>query len=256
MNYALYGGKHQLVFMPSAHRYKLGGQFKPGVTTILGILGKDHLIQWSANMASELWRDTYIDGEDREALHQLAKRAWSSKRDSSADTGTKVHEFISAALSGREVPEVSRDMVPSLKAFDKWFDKVKPKILASEQPVYSESMDYCGMYDLRYKTQDGTTVIADFKTGEPQKEFNEHTKRYSGRTRAYPEAFMQVAAYDLAFAEEHKTQAHVYEVVYITKSGKLYDFTTSDKDRYKQAWRSLVGVYKPLQELKRNKDWS
>ena len=46
-----------LKFYDASHRYKLDGEWVPGVTTILGVLNKPALTKWAASQVAEYVAD-------------------------------------------------------------------------------------------------------------------------------------------------------------------------------------------------------
>ena len=93
MIYDLYKGKYELEFSPAAHRYKVNGVYKEGVTSIINkVVSKDHLISWSANMAAQSFYDAIksangvLLGDELENALEGAKKAHTAKKNKGADT--------------------------------------------------------------------------------------------------------------------------------------------------------------------------
>lgn len=180
--------KRGLVFYPSSHRYKLDGEWVPGVTTILGVLNKPALPKWAAGSVAE-----YV-ADNREAIEHLyaagrgpmvaalKETPW-QKRDDAASRGTTFHEFAERILRGEEVdvPDEQVGLVESALAFMEDYE-IEP--LAIEAACASREHRYAGTVDLFADSKIGRAVW-DWKSGK----------------RIYPEYAFQLNAY--AFAEFH-----------------------------------------------------
>lgn len=164
-----------LVFYEKSHRYRLDGQWVPGVTTILGVLDKPGLRKWAASSVAE-----YV-ADHREAVEHLYEAGrgpmigalketpW-QKRDDAADRGTKLHDHAERLLRGEEV-DVSDDLAPvvenALRFLDDW--KIEPLLI--EAAVGSREHQYAGKLDLaaRYVhpiTGRSGIGIFDWKSGK------------------------------------------------------------------------------------------
>ena len=112
-------------FDEATHSYLLDGRPLTGVTTVLGVIAKPALIQWSANLAAaEAFKTGTVEGLkaaieaydkiDTEAARELDKLfpAWKAARTThnkrktaAADIGTKAHkwieEYVKAAIANR-----------------------------------------------------------------------------------------------------------------------------------------------------------
>lgn len=238
----LYNGKYNLEFNERSHRYKVNGEYKTGVTTILSILGKDGLIQWAANMA--------VAAMQAGAPPEEARKAHIRKRDKSADTGTRVHKWIEKHLQG-VATSVSEDMKPSVEAFLKWEQENNIHYLHSEKVLYSEKYDYCGTADVMFELN-GKTYMADFKTSDTDKEWK---KFYTGRVRARNEHLLQCALYDQAYTEEYGKGFDAYMVIYLTKDGRLHTFEATNTEQLKEAAISVVRTYQLTKQVDFKNEW-
>jgi hypothetical protein len=243
----LYNGKYKCEFSEAAHRYKINGVFKQGVTGALKLLSKEGLIQWAANIAAETAYKLAQQGVPMHEAIKEAKYAHVRKRDKSADTGKKVHKWIEEHLQGQD-GMISQDMQPSVIAFLAWEEENKPEYVHSEKVVYSETYDYCGTFDLMLKLN-GKTYMADIKTSDTDKQWDHKLKRYTGQVRARTEHFLQCAAYDQAYSEEFGLSCDAYLVIYVTKDGKLFTFERSDTDFLKETWLSVYKTFLLTKQL-------
>ncbi len=261
MIYNLYNGEVTMEFNPNSHRYKVDGEYKQGVTTVLNsVTSKDGLIDWAARLASNtfysdldrlLTKNGNISQQDLEDCLEVAKRAHTAKKDKGGDTGTQTHalieDYIGAKLTNQTPPELRSDNTQinnCLQAFKKWDEEYKPKYLKSEQPLYSRLLDYCGTADCIAEIGGKLTMI-DFKTANPDINYR------SGVAHAYPKDFLQCAAYDQAHYEEHKVRCEQYMLVYITKTKDLYVFINEDTETSLQAWKSALILSRHYLELKK-----
>lgn len=248
----LYGGKVLLKFSPKVHRYTVsrdGGvswNSTQGVTTILGkVISKDGLMQWAANMAVE----AMLAGEDP----KLAKKAHTKKKDAGADIGTLVHNAIEANIgslieTGTPMAQAFTQKEASLAytAWLDWQDKYKPVFQSCERKVYSVAYNYSGTCDA-VAIINGKRYLIDWKTANPQIEFK--NGKYTGKMHAYPEHFIQVAAYHSAIEEETGESFDGHLIVYVTKTGKFFPFYNFDTAENITAWRGGLYLSRRLSAL-------
>jgi len=251
MKVTTHGGKHTVEFTEGNHRYKVDGEYKKGVTTILGILDKPGLVQWASNKACDWIRLNSIsvetsNGTSPDAYHvteedlKEAKYAHRTLKDNSAEIGKRVHKWIEEHISGNDT-EIDDDMKISVESFLKWESEHDIEYLHSERITYSEETDICGTTD-SVIILDGVRTILDFKTGHPDKEYNPSKKSYSGRVRGYTTVYMQDALYDIAIAEEDKLFADQYAVLYLPTDGGAFMFKTEEgeTEHYRKMAKLLV----------------
>lgn len=180
-----------LKFYPSSHRYKLDGEWVPGVTTILGVVDKPGLKRWAATTVAE-----YV-ADNREAVEHLyhagrgpmvaaLKEVPWQKRDDAATRGTTFHDFAERILRGEEVdvPDEQVGMVEAALAFMEDY-KIEPLLL--EACVGSRQHRYAGKLDMIADSILGRGIF-DWKSSK----------------RIYASTAFQNAAY--AFAEFHGEQ--------------------------------------------------
>ena len=158
-----------LKFYEKSHRYRLDGEWVPGVTTILGVLNKPALPRWAATSVAE-----YV-ADNREAVEHLyaagrgpmvgalKETPW-QKRDDAADRGTKFHEYAERILLGEEV-DVPEDQVPLVENALRFMDEYQVEPILTEYRVGSREHKYAGSGDLIANTRLGVAV-ADWKTSK------------------------------------------------------------------------------------------
>lgn len=174
-----------LVFYPKSHRYKLDGQWVPGVTTLIKEgLPAPALMYWSARSVAEYVADNADDVDalrrmGRGPMVQALKEVPWQKRDDAGERGTEVHALAEKLVAGEEVevPELLAGYVDSCVAFlDEW----QPKPLVVERPLGNRSHWWAGTGDLFAELPDGSTVLFDHKTA---------------RSGIWPETAFQLNAY-------------------------------------------------------------
>lgn len=210
----------ELAFDEKKHAYTWGGQLVPGVTSILRVIDKPALIQWSANMASDHFLAQIKAGRtDHAVIHKESKTAHRKKSDAAKDIGHEVHAYAEAYFKKLPLPELTSDEAKrGVEAFHKWLGAHSIEILASERRCFSKEHYYAGTCDFVAKI-DGVMAVGDIKTS-------------SG---IYPEMKMQTAAYQHALQEEKQIEFPVRWIVrFDKKTGEFeakdfYDFNLDFK---------------------------
>lgn len=142
-----------LKFYPASHRYKLDGEWVPGVTTIIGVLDKPAIPKWAAGEVAAFVADqpSLVDLMNekggREPVIQFLKNLPWQKRDTAGARGTKFHDFAERILLGEsvEVPPEQVGMVESALAFmDDWH--IEPVLI--EAAVASREHRWAGKLDI------------------------------------------------------------------------------------------------------------
>lgn len=268
----LYGGEVELLFNPNTrNRYLVntnGESFSPvGVTTVLNkVLAKEALMLWPMNMATGWLRDNCLDKVLTEAHIDEARKAYVKKSDKGKDVGSEVHEAIELQLKEclphAHYDGLSPEAKKAVDAMADWIYEVKPKVLATEQIVYSREHNYCGTFDALLEI-DGKVVLCDVKTTNASQ---------SAPLGIYPENFLQLGAYSLAYKQElwgdtDQRNRHTVPgqpddllVVNASKTGKLSTLRASELGLSVQsceaAWLGVLNTYKFLEPIKKQiKEW-
>jgi len=167
-----------------------------GVTSILSkTLSKD-LMQWAVDCSIDYLRDKLPIITEKELGE--ASKAYITKRDFGATTGSSAHELVELFLKEdtvkleKALKTASKEAVNAFNAFKEWFEKVHPVVLGVEEVIYSQSLEYAGTYDALLCIK-GKNYICDFKTTNISK------KAPQG---IYPENFLQLGAYAAAHIEQ------------------------------------------------------
>lgn len=237
-------------FEESSHRYYLGDESLPGVTTVLGTLAKPALIQWAANEAvkhfKELMLAQTINGEvlteaDYHVIGEEARTAHTKKRDKAASQGTDVHAVIEAIIKiaigagGKVIQSLTSD-VPQVQKFIDWAVANDVTFHESEKKLYSAKHKFAGTCDF-VCTIDGKKMIGDIKT----------SNGFYGM-----EGVLQCSAYRLMI-EEMGDSGYVGSV--LIRLGKdnsfeeLYRYDETGED--KETFLALLKVYKETNKFKK-----
>lgn len=256
-----YQGRAFISFHPGKHYYTVSVPgvvqrlYQPGVTSIIGMKDKSApLMKWAVKMMNERVKELVAtapgDSVTKEMLTILLDTAEESYRDvkqEAADIGSLVHRVLEQALLGKFdasmlplkadallAPNLTPEMVDqandAIKAGLRFFKKHDIEVIATEQPRWSPTWGYIGTGDLIAKV-DGSRDGLDFKSSK----------------KIYPENHLQLAAYQMAWEEEHPDQPlERRHVVRVGKDGKLMhdvrDRTTLADDFL--CFRALAAVWR------------
>ena len=160
------GPTRGLRFYPASHRYRLDGEWVPGVTAIIGVLDKSGpLSKWAAATVAEFVADEPGSVEalrtmGREPMVAALKGIPWTRRDEAAARGTTFHALAEQILLGHmvEVPPEQVGLVESALAFMDAY-KIDPTLV--EVVVGSREHRYAGTADLI-----ANGAIWDWKSGK------------------------------------------------------------------------------------------
>lgn len=212
----LYDGTVEINFNDFNHSYLKDGVNLASVTGITGVIAKPALIGWAVSECVKYLKDRVKPGLSFDEVQLIdifreAARAHTKSKDTSADIGTVVHEFVRGYIKSEHPPmPVNEQVRTSVDNFFAWELKHGVKFLTSEQVVYSKKYDYCGTFD-NNALVDGELTLIDLKTS-------------SG---VYDEMFAQLAGYELARTEEFPNELYKRRgVLWISRNGD-FDFVES-----------------------------
>ncbi len=167
--------KQGLVFYPASHRYRLDGQWVPGVTSILGVLNKEAIPKWAAGQVAEYVAD-HPDGIEtlrqmgRGPMVQALKGIPWQKRDDAGTRGNVLHDYAEQLLNGEEV-DVAAEHIPVMEAALAFMEDWHIEPLLVEAAVASREHRWAGTLDLvaRYvhpvSGHEGVAIF-DWKSGK------------------------------------------------------------------------------------------
>lgn len=260
---SLYGGKHTVTFRKKPHGYRIDGQRKRGVTTIMSaVLAKPSLMLWPMNMAIRYIRDNF-DGDMENCLEQAAK-AHITLRDAGAYTGTEAHAMVEHFLKTREEPINGYGYTEAYRAyvaFVAWFmghdHWVEPQVISVEQIVYSPQLDYVGTFDSILRIGD-KNYLCDLKTTNASREAPQGV---------YPDNFIQLGAYAQAYNEERTfdietagqsdlVQIDDLMIISARKDGKLDTITASQIGltvaQCQEMWHNTIHLHRSLTHTRKS----
>lgn len=238
----LYDNSITVHFNPNArNRYMIEEtQHSPvGVTTILSQLAKPGLALWPMYEALDWLKKNPED-------YGGAEKAYLIKSDKGKDIGTQVHAWVEEFLGGRGVEEhthqgvdMNQEVAKIGLVFQDWFFENEPKVLATEQIIYSKEFDYAGTFDALLEI-DGKVVLADIKTTNVSR---------TAPLGIYPEYLLQLGGYSLAHHEENPKQPiDDLLVIRVGKDGVLNTLRASELGFTPQfledAFKAVVNTYK------------
>lgn len=161
----------QITLHDARYYQRSPGVFYPSVTTILGYFPKGHFF--------ETWMKDV--GHNSEIIMRRA-----------ADEGIQVHKAIESILSGKQVRWIEADgkvnyhthVWKMILGFVEFWTTYNPKLLLSEEFMYSDAHKYCGTLDLLVEIE-GEVWLIDIKTSNSVHE--SHHLQLSAYTKAYEE---------------------------------------------------------------------
>lgn len=234
------------------HVYTLDGKPLHGVTSVLRVINKPALIQWSANEAISYVRNhpqlILIETEkgilinctkdEYERILEEARVAHCKKKEEAGKKGTDAHSLIESvvktAIATSDGFILSKDTGNiQVDAFIKWAKEHNVCFLASEVRLYSKTHWYAGTADLVF-IMGGQKWIGDVKTG----------------SAIYPEYYFQMAAYQNCLAEMNlHTDISGAIVINTKKYGGLEIGRNFDYEGNFKAFLAALTIHKQLEAL-------
>lgn len=248
-------------FDENAHAYFLNGKPLFGITTVLSVIAKPALINWSAGVACDHIEEAVrqiaqkYDGGDVSWIKEFgekwgtilkeARTAHNKKKETAGELGTEIHHRIEMLIKGAielnngEIQEfmVTEDQPQQVREFVQWAIVNDVKFLASEIRLYSETMWVAGTADFVCTIGD-KLYIGDIKTS----------------SAIYDEHFIQASAY-ARMAEEMGLYKDFYGVVIVNipKKGGIKVKESYDIEGNFEAFKFALGLhkYKKAREIKK-----
>jgi hypothetical protein len=148
------------------------------VTSVLGVLNKEALIQWAVDQSMDYIRelvDYDADGvarftqPDLEALLRKARMAHYRTKTEAAELGTIAHDYVEAFLRTGEEQDMSDQdarVANCYGLFRRWWDQAGLSVIQTELMVYHAPLGYAGQLDFLAADQAGNPVLVDWKTSK------------------------------------------------------------------------------------------
>lgn len=245
-------------FNEEAHLYVYNGRPMTGVTTILGVIAKPALIQWSADEAVKhlgWFNEKYTDKEKGmtdlsmhhkgisslsvEEFYQMlcdARVQHTKRKTDAATVGTDVHAIIEAIVKkaireqeGKIIGQSDNEMV---NKFIDWAVASDVTFLESEKRLYSQEHWYAGTCDLVF-LKDGKKYIGDIKT----------SSGIYGR-----EFFFQMAGYQIALEENGENDFFGSTIIRCGKDGSFEVKDSFDLESDKAGFLAALKLYRELEK--------
>lgn len=176
-NLALVDGRYKLDLKAHHTVYKnAAGKRLPGVTTILGVLAKDALIEWAARVEREAITNKIMSSllnHQAITLNPSDPYAYTVIRDTAADLGTITHARVHAWLNGMELspeglpPDLYAKSIHGLERFRAEWEKRGLTFVAGELAMVSEMHQVGGTADIIARDAGGRYHVLDLKTSNP-----------------------------------------------------------------------------------------
>lgn len=199
----LYGGEIVIDFYPDSHRYKLQGNkdYLISATACTGIIDKSRfLIPWAVGLTGAHLRSFLesatgpFQAEELYPVIEEALKQHEIKKTEAASIGEQVHayaeSFAKACLAGVDLPGIPEGaderVIAGINGFLSWFTENHVEFMHAEKLVYSKAHGFVGIADA-IATVNGKKTLIDYKTSKG----------------IYNEMRYQVAAYRMAYEEEH-----------------------------------------------------
>ncbi len=250
---SLYNDTVRLEFSPTGHRYKIfhnGVELfgTKGVTTVIGIVDKPELLQWSANMANQTWIEG-LKGQvtyDELLISRLSKEApnaWRTRRDTAGDLGTLIHawieEYINSKIHNLPLPPspINPIIQSSVLKFIQWETDNVTRFIESEKKVYSLRHNVAGIVDFLYINKSGNLCIGDIKTSKG----------------IYKTFSLQLSGYRYMIEEENpKTKIDEMTIVRVGKDNDDLEIKViSDYRTYVKAFLACIVLHNIMKPVKK-----
>jgi hypothetical protein len=191
--------KKEIPLRRAGYYHLEGGRVYPSVTTILQVIKRPGLANWTARQAVRAALD-----DPSLSVEEAISKVF-SEVNKAADRGSLVHKLL----------EVEAEFPPELEGYKKAYDSFKSgfsfEVLDRERVIYSDKHKYAGTLDL-LAASNGTIWLIDFKTGGG----------------IYPEFALQLRAYKEAVEEMELCKVGKTAVLRLGKDGK-FEFSEMDE---------------------------
>jgi len=230
-------GKTKIRFDDEKHRFwNEDGKPIYSVTSVTGIIDKSNiLIAWAVGKVKTYLIEKLDNGEQITILDiEEAVKEPRRIKETAADIGTKIHEWINQWLEGKN-PKIPEDdkVRNGITAFLQFQKKNKVKWIESERVVYSKKHDFAGFLDAVGKIGN-KLVLVDFKSSNG----------------IYPEYDIQTAGYQIAYEEETKKKIDERMIIRFGKEDGIFEVRSTDRnDEDKKAFLACLTLKRRMREI-------
>lgn len=237
----MYGGKIIINFTEKdwggkkIHSYTNDkGEKLISVTQITGTIDKSNaLIIWATRLMGKYLADNFLDKTLTSEALEMSLKEWRKAKEEAADIGSAIHDWIEQKIKGLEPAIPEDDKVKNgVLAFLKWQNENKIKWLETEKIVYSKKYNFVGKLDAIAKIN-GKTCLIDYKSSKG----------------IYPEFYLQTAAYQLAYEEEHGKKLDGRILIHLGKEDGVFETIEANDKKDSKAFLGLLEAKKRLLEL-------
>lgn len=150
------------------HSYYLNGIKIPGVTTIIGNLSKDALIEWASKTTARYAVDNWprLAGMTDLDRYEELRNARRNTTKEAAVRGTRIHALAEKIARGEAVDVDDQSLRNAAEAYARLLDEWELEPIGLELSCASTSYSYAGTMDGIYRSPRLGTVVADIKTGK------------------------------------------------------------------------------------------
>lgn len=226
----------ELVEKDRQHFYTFNGEktLYPGVTGVLNVISKLHLIPWAAKetalytqktlkkvrdihglTAKDLLSDRFI-----ELLYKRSKKQHKFRKEKSGDIGTRAHKAIDEIIKGGN-PVVTPDIEWCVENFFTWYENSGFKFVKGDTKTGSFKHKFGGSLDGLVLDPAGRLVVLDFKTSNQIDEVG-----YAAQTSAYCQSVMEQFELkqfpNAIIVRFSKTKAEI-EIVWVNGTRRIFE---------------------------------
>lgn len=148
------------------------------VTSVLGALSKEALVQWAVDQSIAYIRDSVpyddlgmvnLNREQLDAVLVQARMAHYRQKTEAAELGTTAHNIVEEYLRTGAEPDLGdqdKRVVNCFQLFRRWWDSQDLAVVQTELMVYDVSHGYAGQLDFLAADREGRVVLVDWKTSK------------------------------------------------------------------------------------------
>jgi hypothetical protein len=200
------------------------------VTEVISVLNKPFLVPWASKVTAEKIKECLTDKEKSWTLDEAVeagKKAPIIIRDSTGDTGKKIHKAVEDYLRDKTIDkELSEKELMIFQKFKEYVDEQQLTVLLQEQPIYHRGYMFAGTPDLICLGPE----IRDWK-------IKTKVDRY--------ELGLQLGGYSLLCKEKFGERAKRAEGFCVNRAGKAFKpIVYEDLKEWEEKFLNLLKVFR------------